>query len=193
MPHCKVAGVQRTAEEQLPRGLGVLVVLLRAEVAVEDDLADLLAVSLHFDQVPGWLVWVVFFGSDDSHWQGCHGTVALAGHTTVLFLHFQVVPERFEVTFRDWPVRFCQAIHVHRVQIEVLHGFEQVSGRRARCNCDADRLCAKISKNHDEPPRRSNIPGSFSAFGSAHSRMLTVGAALKWLIASSFNNLQISG
>jgi len=42
--------MQRAAGEELLRRLGVLVIALGADVAEEDDLADLFAVARHVDQ-----------------------------------------------------------------------------------------------------------------------------------------------
>ena len=46
----QIPRVQRAAREELLRGLGVLVIALGADVAVEDDLANLFAVGLDVDK-----------------------------------------------------------------------------------------------------------------------------------------------
>ncbi len=133
VPDGQVARVQHAAGEQLGRGLRVPVVALAADVAREDDLANLLAVAGHVDQHALGLL-----GLDDARGQAGQETVALARHVGVLFVLGQAVPRRQRVAARDGAVGLGQAVNVHGEQVEVGHGLEEVGRGRAGRDGHAD-------------------------------------------------------
>lgn len=109
----EVAGVQGAAGEELARGLGVAVVALGADVAVEDDLADLLAVArdVHQDALLGGA------GLHDADGQARHEAVALPRHLRVPLRRREILPRRHVVALRDGAVCLCHAVHVDGVQV----------------------------------------------------------------------------
>ncbi|KAI6772327.1 hypothetical protein HG530_003285 [Fusarium avenaceum] len=101
MPHRKITRVKHTSSEQLPRGLGVLVVFLGADVADKYNLTDLLAVFGDVDKNTLWLVWL-----DDSDRLACDEAMTLPGHLCVLFSRREMIPSGESVAFGDGPVCF---------------------------------------------------------------------------------------
>lgn len=108
----QVARVQGAAREHLPGGLGVLVVALAADVAEEDDLADLLAVLRYVDEHSFGL-----FRLDHADRKARQEAVPLPGHLVVLFFPRERVPVRHRVPLGDRAVRLGQAVDVNGVQV----------------------------------------------------------------------------
>jgi hypothetical protein len=115
MPHGQVARVKHAAGEQLARRLGVGVVALGADVAQEDDLANLLAVLGHVDE-RGALGLV---RPDDADGQAGDEAVPLPSHVCVHLLLGQVGPARQEVSLGDGAVRLGEPVHVNRVEVKI--------------------------------------------------------------------------
>jgi hypothetical protein len=133
MAHGQVPRVQHAAGKQLARRLGVLVVLLAADVARKDNLANLLAVLGHVDQHALGLV-----GLDDAHGQRRQEAVALPRHVGEAFVFGEGVPRGQDVAARDGAVGFCEAVDVDGEQVEVGHLLKEVRGGRAGGDGDAD-------------------------------------------------------
>jgi hypothetical protein len=101
MPNRQIPTMQRTPSKQLPRRLVILQILLRADVAKEDDFSNLLAVFRDVDEDAIGLV-----GLDDPDRQAGNEAVTLARHSRVFFFGGERVPDRHMVTFCDGPVGF---------------------------------------------------------------------------------------
>lgn len=99
MPNRQIPTVQRTPRKQLPRRLVILQILLRADIAKEDDFSNLLAVFRDVDEDVVGLV-----GLDDPDGEAGDEAVALARHSCVFFFEGERVPDRHVVTFCDGPV-----------------------------------------------------------------------------------------
>lgn len=109
----QVAGVQGAAGEELPRGLGVPVVALGADVAVEDDLADLLAVARDVDEDAP----LRRLGLDDADGQARQEAVALPRHLPVPLRRGEGLPRRHVVALRYRAVSLRQAVDVDGVEV----------------------------------------------------------------------------
>ena len=127
------------ARPQLPRRLGILIVALSTNIPTEHNLADLDPVLLHVHRHALGLL-----GPDDARRQAGHESMALPRHLSVLLLRGQGLPRRHVVALGNWAVRFRQAVHVHRVQVQRGHGLEQVGGRRGCRDGDADGLRQRL-------------------------------------------------
>ncbi len=134
----QVARVQDAAEEQLPRRLRVPVVAPGADVAEEDDLAELPAVPGHVDEhaaaaaaipvAPAasgmllllllLLLLVVVAGRPhDADRQARHEPVALPRHPRVPLRRRQRLPRGELVALGDGAVRLRHAVDVHGVEV----------------------------------------------------------------------------
>ncbi|KAK5632043.1 hypothetical protein RRF57_007757 [Xylaria bambusicola] len=113
MHNGQIPGVQRAAREELLRGLGVLVVALGADVAVEDDLADLLAVGRDVDEDAPfrWL------GLDDADGQARDEAVALPRHLRVALCRREGIPCGHVVPLSDRSVCLGHPVDVDRAQV----------------------------------------------------------------------------
>ena len=94
--------MQAPTRKQLPRRLGILQILLRADIAKEDDLADLLAVFGDVDEYAFWL-----FRLDDADGEAGDEAVALARHARVLLFDGEDLPDGHVVAFGYWAIGFC--------------------------------------------------------------------------------------
>lgn len=135
MPDRQVARVQHTASKELARGLRILIVAFGADVALEDDLAQLLTVALHIDNSP-----LGDIGLDDANRKTGDEPVALPRHLLILLLGRERLPSGHVVALGDGPVRLRHAIHVDGMQVQARHLFEEMGCGRTGCHRHPDRV-----------------------------------------------------
>lgn len=107
MHDSKITSVQDSSSEQLSGGLFILVVALRADVAIENNLADFFAVLLDVFNVVSWNVCL-----DHASRHGSEETVALSGHLGIFLVAWKLTPSLHMVTFGDWTIRLCQTVNL---------------------------------------------------------------------------------
>lgn len=140
MPNRQIPRVQHPPSKELLRGLCVLVVPLSADVTNKHNLANFLGVALDIDHGP-----VGHVRLDNARRQTRQEAVALSCHLLVLLMQWEGIPRWHVVALGDGAVCLSQAIHMHRVQVQVGHLFEEMSRGRAGGHCNLHGLSKLLS------------------------------------------------